>query len=75
MLASRSRVSDQFGKYTLIRKLGTGGMAEAYLAELPGHAGFARTVVVKRVLPHLADRPEFTDMLVHDLHSRRRKLE
>jgi eukaryotic-like serine/threonine-protein kinase len=55
-----------FGKYRLLRKLGTGGMAEAYLAEQPGHAGFARTVVVKRVLPHLADKPEFAAMLVHE---------
>ena len=55
-----------FGKYKLVRKLGSGGMAEAYLAEQPGHAGFARTVVVKRVLPHLADQPEFARMLVNE---------
>jgi serine/threonine protein kinase len=55
-----------FGKYRILRRLGAGGMAEAFLAEQPGAAGFTRTVVLKRVLPHLADQPEFTRMLVNE---------
>jgi serine/threonine-protein kinase len=55
-----------FGKHRLLRKLGTGGMAEAYLAEQPGPGGVVRTVVLKRVLPHLAEEEAFTRMLVNE---------
>src|SRR5581483_3121251 len=43
------------GKYQLIRKLATGGMAEVYLAKTAGAHGFEKTVVLKRILPHLAE--------------------
>jgi serine/threonine protein kinase len=55
-----------FGKYRLLERIGAGGMAEAWLAEQQGAAGMTRTVVVKRVLPHLSDQPEFTRMLVNE---------
>ncbi|QRO00577.1 protein kinase [Archangium violaceum] len=51
-----------FGKYQLIKKLATGGMAEVWLARQTGIEGFAKNVVVKRILPHLAEDAEFVEM-------------
>lgn len=42
------------GPYRLRGRLGTGGMAEVFLAEKRGPGGFERRVALKRILPHLA---------------------
>ena len=47
---------EQFGKYSLIGHLATGGMAEVWLARQVGLEGFEKTVVIKRARPELADR-------------------
>src|SRR6266436_5324033 len=44
-----------FGRYALTRKLSQGGMAEIYLARQSGIENFEKEVVVKIVLPTLAD--------------------
>ena len=41
-----------------------GGMAELFLAEVAGAHGFAKTVVIKRILPHLAPDEQFTSMFI-----------
>jgi serine/threonine protein kinase len=57
----------QFGKYQLIKKLATGGMAEVFLAKQSmGGGGDQRHVVVKRILPHLAEDPEFIQMFQNE---------
>jgi serine/threonine protein kinase/pimeloyl-ACP methyl ester carboxylesterase len=50
------------GKYRLVRRLAVGGMAEVYLAKVAGPGGFEKTLVLKRVLPHLAEDEEFVAM-------------
>ena len=52
----------RFGEYTLIKKLATGGMAEIWLARQTGIAGFARFLVVKKILAHLAEQETFVRM-------------
>ncbi len=56
----------QFGKYLLQRKLAEGGMAEVFLAKQAGLEGFEKLVVVKRILPHLLNEPEFVKMFVNE---------
>ena len=59
---SSPRSLQKFGKYTLIKKLGAGGMAEAFLAQFQGASGFSKTCVIKRMLPHLLHDEQFVKM-------------
>ena len=54
----------QLGKYQLVRRLAVGGMAEVFLAKALGPMGFEKLVVVKRVLPHLAEEPRYIEMFL-----------
>ena len=53
-----------FGKYTLVAKLATGGMAEIFLARMTGAAGFEKLVCIKRILPHLAKDQQLVGMFL-----------
>ncbi len=55
-----------FGKYTLVAKLATGGMAEIFLARLQGAGGFEKLVCVKRILPHLAKDQQLVTMFLSE---------
>lgn len=52
------------GPYTLFDRIGKGGMAEIFLARTTTELGGSRLVVVKQILPHLADVSGFADLLV-----------
>ena len=56
----------RFGKYTLIRKLATGGMAELFLAIQRSVAGFEKLLVIKRILPAMNQDRAFIDMFLHE---------
>lgn len=56
----------QFGKYTLLRAIATGGMAKVYLAIQRAVAGFEKLVVIKRILPELAKDRAFVEMLLSE---------
>jgi serine/threonine-protein kinase len=62
----QTRNDAKFGKYTLVAKLATGGMGEIFLAKLMGMAGFEKLVVIKRLLPHLAEDSHFVTMLLDE---------
>jgi len=44
-----------FGKYYLLEKVNTGGMAEVFKAKTFGVEGFERIVALKRILPSNAE--------------------
>ncbi len=52
------------GKYQLLRKIATGGMAEVFLARAEGPMGFQKRLVVKRILPHFSQDPNFVGMFL-----------
>jgi serine/threonine protein kinase len=54
----------QIGRYEILGSLARGGMAELFVARLPGVEGFAKHVVIKRVLPELARDRAFVDMFL-----------
>ncbi len=54
------------GKYELHEVAGKGGMATVWRGSLIGHRGFRRTVAIKHMHAHLADRKAFVDMFVEE---------
>jgi eukaryotic-like serine/threonine-protein kinase len=66
MAASGRDLPDRLGRYEILGRLATGGMAEIFLARLHGPVGFERAVVVKRILPHLAGTDSFVGMFVDE---------
>ena len=56
----------QLGRYHLLHKLATGGMAEIFLAKTSGIEGFEKIVVLKRILPHLGANETFVSMFLDE---------
>ena len=54
------------GRYALYGEIAAGGMATVHLARLLGSVGFARTVAIKRLHPHLAKDPDFVAMFLEE---------
>ena len=57
---------ERLGRYELLSRIATGGMATIYLARERGIAGLQRFVVIKRILPHLMDDPQFVEMILRE---------
>src|SRR5262245_11827249 len=55
-----------FGQYYLLDRIGAGVMAEVFLAIALGPEGFQRTLVIKRMLPHLSQDRAFVRMFVDE---------
>ncbi|MFO0559785.1 MAG: serine/threonine-protein kinase [Polyangiales bacterium] len=56
----------RFGKYTLLRRLAQGGMAELFLALHRSVAGFEKLVVIKRILPEMSKDQAFITMFLQE---------
>ena len=67
-MASEGQVElpSQFGRYTLLERLATGGMAEVFRAKIVSSHGFEKVIVIKRILPHLAADPSFVSMFIDE---------
>ncbi|MGE0869130.1 MAG: protein kinase [Kofleriaceae bacterium] len=57
---------EQFGKYVLIRKIGTGGMAEVFLARTTVAQGLNKTLVIKKIHSAYARSRQFVTMFVDE---------
>ncbi len=55
-----------FGKYLLLDKIATGGMAEIFIAMTRGLGGFEKILVIKRILPHHTANKEFLSMFIDE---------
>ena len=55
-----------FGKYLLLQKIGSGGMAEIYRAKAFGPHDFVKEYAIKKILPHLIDDEEFMTMFIDE---------
>ncbi|RKH19591.1 PEGA domain-containing protein [Corallococcus sp. CA047B] len=56
----------QFGKYKLLERIATGGMAEIYRARMTAVAGITKPVVIKKILPGYADDSAFVSMFINE---------
>ena len=59
-------VPQKFGKFTLLDKIASGGMAEIFMAQTLGPGGFEKIVVLKRILPSFSGHQEFISMFIEE---------
>ncbi|MGZ3441131.1 MAG: hypothetical protein ACXVDD_16525, partial [Polyangia bacterium] len=65
-MAGAVQMRDRLDRYTLVERIGRGGMAEVFRARVQSLGGFERDVAVKVLLPQFASEPEFVDMLLDE---------
>src|SRR3954467_11936091 len=56
----------KIGKYLLLERLATGGMAEVYRAKASGAGGFEKQLAIKRILPTYSTNEEFRRMFEYE---------
>ncbi|HWB80832.1 MAG TPA: serine/threonine-protein kinase [Nannocystaceae bacterium] len=56
----------RLGRYTIVDRIGRGGMAEVFLARHDGLSGFAKTVALKVIHDDLVDDPAHIRMLLEE---------
>lgn len=65
-MSEGSEGGPDFGRYRLVRRVSLGGTAEVFKAKAFGERGFEKVVALKRLLPHVEERPEFVRMFVNE---------
>jgi eukaryotic-like serine/threonine-protein kinase len=55
-----------FGRYSVLGRIASGGMADVYAGCVKGEAGFERVVAIKRMGSTLATDEEFVEMFLHE---------
>lgn len=55
-----------FGPYTILGKIGGGGMAEIFLVKTQGYSGFEKLLALKRILPSFSNNPSFAQLLIQE---------
>jgi len=64
--AGRSLVGRRLGRYEILAKIASGGMAAVYVARAQGVAGFERLVAIKILHSNLAHEEEFVRMFLDE---------
>lgn len=57
---------ERIGKYRVVRKIASGGMAEVYLCRLTGEEGFEKKIAVKVVHSRLSEDRHFRDLFIQE---------
>ena len=65
-MSSNTRFPSRFGKYILLDRVASGGMAEVYRAKISGVAEFQRLLAIKCMLPNLVEDEDFIKMFIDE---------
>ncbi|HEY3356748.1 MAG TPA: protein kinase, partial [Polyangia bacterium] len=60
------RLPRVFGRYLLLRRLSQGGMGEIFLAKAGEIEGFEKLIIIKKILPHLAEDRDFIKRFIDE---------
>src|SRR5215510_7196978 len=66
MRQMRLTESTHFGKYILLKKIATGGMAELYLAKNTELKHVEKLIAIKRLLPHFANEENLVKSFIDE---------
>ncbi len=59
-------IPERIGKYKILGRIASGGMAEVFLAKSESAEGFEKLCAIKRILPHMATNDDFLKMLLDE---------
>jgi len=62
----RSLTRTRIGRFELIHRFAIGGMGEIFLARERGVAGFERQLVIKLLIPELAEQPDLVTLFIDE---------